>query len=608
MPASFFSPEPGADAELVTARIGRWARLQPSCPAVVSGRQSLSYGELYARANALAAELRASSVRRDVLVPLWLDRSPELVVGALAVWLAGGAYVGMDTSDPPARISGILADCASPVVLTSQALAGRLPPGAPRAIVVDQPAPDVAANAGGRSGPAGPMPSDLSYVTFTSGSTGNPKGALLEHEGVARLVAWYLDTFGIVPGDRMPQLARPSFDGWALEVWPCLAGGATLCVTEQRLPDSAQDLADWLQRERVTVGFFTTALAVQLLQARWPAGGAMRAMLLGGEKLHAPPAVHPPFKLYHVYGPTETTMLASCGEIAAGAPRDVAPPIGHTLPGLTARVLDEQLRPVPDGEPGELHLSGVAVARGYLNRPELTAERFRADPYAAATGARMYATGDLVRRLPDGQLAFLGRTDNQVKVRGFRIEPGEIEQALMAAAGVAQAAVVVRDDGGETRQLVGYWVAAGEAGPDASALRDHLSRQLPQYMIPHALIRLDALPLSAHGKINRRALAERELLAQADPADDPAPALGPTEQLLAELWGRVLGRAPASRYDSFFDLGGDSLLAMRLANDARRHGLRLGAEDLFETEVLCELATVLDGRAVAQAATQGQAR
>src|SRR5262245_32208791 len=179
------------------------------------------------------------------------------------------------------------------------------------------------------------MPGDLSYVTFTSGSTGNPKGALLEHEGVSRLVTWYIDTFGVAPGDRMPQLALPSFDGWALEVWPCLAGGATLCITEQRLPDSAQDLADWLQRERVTVGFFTTALAVQLLRARWPADGAMRAMLLGGEKLYAPPAVHPPFKLYHVYGPTETTMLATCGEIAADAPRDVAPPIGHTLPGLT---------------------------------------------------------------------------------------------------------------------------------------------------------------------------------------------------------------------------------------------------------------------------------
>jgi hypothetical protein len=223
----------------------------------------------------------------------------------------------------------------------------------------------------------------------------------------------------------------------------------------------------------------------------------------------------------------------------------------------------------------------------------------------------MYATGDLVRRLPDGQLVFLGRTDDQVKVRGFRIEPREIEKALTAADGVAQAAVVVHEPSPGTQQLVAYWVAgagAGAASPGARDLRDHLSRLLPHYMIPHALIRLDALPLNAHGKVERQALVDRELPADVGSASDSEPFAGPTEELLAELWGRVLGRVPTSRHDSFFELGGDSLLAMRLANKARRHGLRLGAEDLFETDVLWELADVLDGRTVDKSDARGQAR
>ena len=567
----------------VPERIAGWARSQPDRAAVVHGERSLTYAELHARAAALAVELRERGVGRDVLVPLWLPRSPELVVAALAVWLAGGAYVGMDVTEPHGRAADILADCAAPVVLTDATYAAGLPPGTDTLLV------DKAGSAGWEPTTG---PHDASYVTFTSGSTGRPKGAILPHEGVTRLVAWYVETFGVAPGDRMPQLARPSFDGWALETWPCLGGGATLCIMEQRLPDSPQDCVDWLHRQGITVAFFTTALAVQLLHARWPAGGTMRSLLLGGEKLPAPPPVFPPFRLHHVYGPTETTMLATCGDITRDAPAGEPPPIGRPLPGFTAHVLDERLHPVADGEPGELHLSGPAVGRGYLNRPELTAQRFRDDPFAGTPGVRMYATGDLVRRRPDGQLDFQGRTDDQVKLRGFRIEPGEIEQALLAVDGVVRAAVVVHETGGDrSRQLVGYWTGHG---PDAGTLRAHLTRRLPQYMVPHALVRLDALPLTPHGKTDRRALADRPLPVMENSVETPYS--GPTEELLARLWGQVLGRPPASRHDSFFDLGGDSLLAMRLASEARRHGLHFGAEDLFETDVLCELAEWLDGR------------
>ena len=385
----------------------------------------------------------------------------------------------------------------------------------------------------------------------------------------------------------MPQLAKPSFDGWALEVWPCLAAGGTLCLTGGKVPDSPQDLVDWLDRQRISVGFFTTALAMPMLASAWPADSAFRAMLLGGEKLHQPPAIQPTFRLCHVYGPTETTMLATFGDIGNDAPRDTAPPIGMPLPGLTAHVLDGERGPVSYGEPGELHIEGTGVGRGYLNRPELTADRF----YLSPRGQRVYATGDVVRRLPDGRLEFIGRIDGQIKLRGFRIEPGEIEAAMLRVTGVDQAAAVVNERPGEcdpqTRRLIGYWT-----GAEQSRVRDELADLLPPYMIPHALIRLAALPLTPHGKVDRAALAALPFPGAESAAAPPSYSTA-TERLLAEVWSEVLGRPAVRRDDSFFDLGGDSLLAMRAASAARRRGLRLAAADLFETDILSELAVAL---------------
>lgn len=599
-----FSPLDPGRAEPVLERILHWAREQPGQPAIVSDAETVSYGELVRRAARIARALRAAGVARDATVPLWLERSADLVACALGVLLAGGAYVGMDVHEPSARAAAILADCDAPAVLTDREHAATLPApsgGETVLLIEDLELGRADDDPGPLPEKSGSTPDDLFYVTFTSGSTGTPKGVMVEHGGVACLVDWYVHEFGVGPGDRMPQLARPSFDGWALEVWPCLAGGATLCLAARRLPDSAQDVVDWLTGHGVSVGFFTTALALQLLAARWPEPGAgtMRAMLLGGEKLHAPPAVRPPFRLFHVYGPTETTMLATCGEITDDLPPDASPPIGWTLPGLRGLVLDERLEPVPDGEPGELHLEGFQVARGYLGHPDLTAARFRTAPGAdpAIRGSRIYATGDVVRRLPGGGFVFVGRTDDQVKLRGFRIEPGEVEAAMLTADGVARAAVVVHEPPGETgpeaRRLVGYWVARNAAAaPDDDLLKKHLTDALPGYMVPHALVRLDELPLTPHGKTDRRALSARPLtLSRAEPAEQEYHT--PLERRLAELWCSVLGVPSVARDDSFFDLGGDSLLAMRVAAEARRQGLQFGAEDLFETDVLCELAAFL---------------
>lgn len=569
-------------------RIADWRERRPDQPAIDSGGRVITYDELHRSARRVAGKLRRAGVTRDVLVPLWLERSPELVVAALGALLAGGAYVGMDVQDPPGRVAQILADCAAPVVLTTRRLAGSLPAGHGTAVFVEDLVADESVEE--PDGPGG-APDDLCYVTFTSGSTGAPKGVLVEHRGVAELVAWHIEKFAVRPGDRMPTMARPSFDGWGLEVWPCLAGGATLCLADNRLPESPQDMVDWLRDERITVGFFTTVLATQLLDARWPRDGVFRAMLLGGEKLHAPPRIRPKFALYNVYGPTETTMLATCGEITADAPADTPPPIGSPLPGLRAHVLDENRRPVPDGESGELHLSGIQVARGYLNRPELTERKFLPD--TEHPRERMYATGDIVRRRPDGQLEFLGRNDSQIKLRGFRIEPGEIEAAMLELPGVTGAAVVVHEtpgqDGAPLRRLVGYWTGAGD-GSDSEHLGKLLAAAVPSYLLPHPLVRLDALPLTPHGKTDRPALAAR-------PLDQPTEQNGgfrnDVERVLAEVWAKVLGLAAVGRADSFFDLGGDSILAMRAAAEARRRGVRLVAEDFFETDILHELAQSL---------------
>lgn len=423
-------------AETLLDRIVGSAYDSPNQPAIGSGERNLSYGELLRSAERAAGNLRRAGVGRDVLVRLWVKASPDLIVAVLGVLVTGGAYVGMDVDDPADEAGVILADGAPPVVLTTRALADGLPAGSGDVMFVEE--------SGADGAPTDPekldmLSEDLYYVTFMSGSTGIPKGVLVEHRGLASLVSWYVPEFGIEPGDRMPQLPKPSFDGWALEVWPCLAGGGRLCLAAKRLPDSPQDLVDWFGQQHIAVGFFIAAFAVQLLDARWPnTGGVFRAMLLGGEKLHSPPKVHPPFPLYQVYGPTETTMLATCGEIPKDASRYMSPPIGWPLPGLRGHVLKEHRKHILDREAGEIHIEGIRMARCYLNRPELTAERFRRDPDPAAPPrTRMYETGDIVRWLPDGQLEFLGRADGQIKLRGSPIEPGEIETATLALPGVA---------------------------------------------------------------------------------------------------------------------------------------------------------------------------
>ncbi|MEU1751920.1 non-ribosomal peptide synthetase [Micromonospora matsumotoense] len=603
------SAVPRPDRSSVAERVRRWAERQPDQPAVITGDRRLSYAELLAAATRVSTTLREYGVDRGELVGLLLDRSPELVICALGVLLAGGGYVGLDRDEPTARLATMLADADCRVLVTEPgaALPGDGVPPATRVVTVETlltPTSDPGAPGVDTGTPPAASAEDVCYVTFTSGSTGRPKAVLVPHGGVANLVDWYRETFEVRTGDRMPQLARPSFDGWGLEVWPCLANGGTLYLVDRRRLDSPTEFGDWLVERGITVCFLTTVLARELFTYPWPAGRTrLRHLLLGGEKLHRYPPAGLPFRLHNVYGPTETTMLATCGEMDPADPHDIAPPIGRPLANVRAYVLDERERPVPAGAVGELYLGGEGVAHGYLGRPELTGQRFRPDPFTGPPG-RMYATGDLVRRLPGGDLAFVGRADDQVKVRGFRIEPGEIEVALRALPEVREAVVVVRPGSpGETTadRLIGYVVPADPARPPrADRLREELGRVLPPFMVPHLFGCLDAVPLTPHGKVARVELSRRPLPGPTPDTPGTAPAgssgLSPVEQLLAELWRETLEIDTVDRGDSFFDLGGDSLQAMRVAARARERGLHFGAEDLFEHEILHELADALEQR------------
>jgi amino acid adenylation domain-containing protein len=557
-----------------------WAERAPEQLAVVHGDVAWTYGDLLERVARLRNVLAANGVGPATRVALLLDRSPELVAATLAVSLSGAAYVGLDLNEPGPRLATMLDDADCRLILTRAADDSRLPEGYHAVLVVD----DVLEGPGSAGEFVIPAPGDPCYVTYTSGSTGVPKGVLVPHRGLTNLVNWYQETFEVVPGDRMPQLARPSFDGWSLEVWPCLANGATLCIPDEGIRRSAVELARWLCREEITTCFLTTALGVELFGQPWAElGTRLRSLLVGGEKLPAYPPPGLPFRVYNVYGPTETSMLATCGEMST--PRSGAPPIGTPLANVWARVLDERLSPVPAGAVGELYLGGEGVALGYLNRPELTALKFVDDP-----SGRQYATGDLVRVRPGGSIEFVGRVDNQVKLRGFRIELGEVETAVRSLPGVRDAVAVIHTPESGGGRLMAYVRPDPRRAPDGSELRARLSESLPDYMVPSEVTVLDAFPLTPHGKTDRGELARRTPSGGGD-GDAPATEL---ERVLAELWCEVLAIGSVSREDSFFDLGGDSLTAMRLSAKARALGIRLGAEHLFEYEVLHELAAELE--------------
>ncbi len=604
--------------------VARQAARTPEAVAVSGAGASLTYRELTAGAQRLGGRLRAAGVGPEARVALFLDRSPHLVEAILGVWEAGGAYVPLDPTHPPARLALVLGEARPAAVVTERSLAGRLPDTGAPVLFVDGGEEEDQVGRTGWAGAVAAEPENLAYVLFTSGSTGRPKGVEVPHRALANFLAAMLRAPGLrasgadnalqphletgrdglpgAPGDGAKRrgsngvllaVTTPAFDIAALELLlPLLAGGRVEMASREEAADPVL-LAAAIARTRPSALQATPATWRMLLDAGWPGDPGLLA-LCGGEALPADLAARllPRVRaLWNLYGPTETTVWSAARPVARGDERR-AGAIGSPVANTRLHVVDAHGRELPLGVSGELAIGGAGVARGYLGRPELTAERFRPDAFAAEPGARAYLTGDLVRRLPDGALDFLGRLDHQVKVRGFRIETGDVEAALAAHPEVGQAAVVVRAEGAGGGSLVAYLVlkesAAGAAERLPRELKSFLGERLPEFMVPSAFVVLPAFPLTPNGKLDRRALPAPGAVAAAGEHEPPAT---PAERALAAIWERLLERAPIGRRDSFFDLGGHSLLATRMLARVREEmGTALSLRELFAAPTLAELA------------------
>ncbi|MBC2879822.1 MULTISPECIES: non-ribosomal peptide synthetase [Streptomyces] len=595
--------------ELLQAQAAR----TPDAVALVFEGTPLTYAELNARANRLAHRLLADDIGPESTVAVLLERSAELVVALLAVLKAGAAYLPLDPGLPPERLAYMLADAGPAAVVTRRSAAGAVAGAEVPCLVLDDPgtAADLAARpdtdpADGTDRPVPLDPEHPAYVIYTSGSTGRPKGVVIPHRGIVNRLAWMQDRYGLTADDRVLQKTPASFDVSVWEFfWPLLEG-ATLVVARPEGHKDPAYLADLIRTERVTTVHFVPSMLRVFLQAPEAAGcgGVLRRVLCSGEALpdevRAACARVLDVPLHNLYGPTEASV-----DVTSWQCRDrdgdggASVPIGEPIWNTRLYVLDGLLCPVPVGVAGELYLAGANLARGYLRRPGLTAGRFVADPFGAP-GERMYRTGDLVRRRPDGALTFVGRVDDQVKIRGFRIEPGEIEAVLAALPGVAQAALVVREDTPGDKRLVAYVVPALDTAPDAGRLKALAGERLPEYMVPAAVVVLESLPLTPNGKLDRRGLPAPDFTADATGREPRTP----RERVLCALFADVLGLERVGADDGFFELGGDSILSIQLVSKARAAGLGITAGDVFRARTaaaLAEAATELDTAAGAPA-------
>ncbi|MFI6317536.1 amino acid adenylation domain-containing protein [Nonomuraea sp. NPDC050556] len=547
----------------------------PDRVAVVCGDRQLTYAQLDTEANRLAHHLAERGVGPDVIVALCLDRDPDLLVAALAVLKAGGAFLPLDPAQPASRLADIVADSGAQLVVAGERHLPRLP-GTVTTVVC----PDVAAYP---STPPGHRahPANLAYVVYTSGSTGRPKGVLVPHAGVGNLADDSRTTLGLRPGARMLQHLPFAFDGGIWQALMPLLTGATVCMS---LPEEYEDpalLAERIRRDAVTVLMLPPALLATLDPASLPALelACAAADVCSVDTARQWRAVHP---FANLYGPTETTMCATAHLVETGEDRVV--PIGRPVRGVRHYVLDRTLNLVPPGVTGELYLSGAGLARGYRGSPSGTAVRFVADPWGEP-GDRMYRTGDLVRCRADGVLEFLGRGDDQVKVRGYRVETGEVAAALATHPDLAEVVVTAAAGAG---RLVAHVVPTAGRTPTATELRGHLETLVPAYMIPSAFEVLDAIPLTAHGKVDLRALPEPQ--GGRNVATAYAAPSTPEEKTLVAVWAQVLGVREVGVDDDFFDLGGDSLTSVRLVAGARAAGLALTPKDVFTRPTVRALA------------------
>ncbi|HEY0739356.1 MAG TPA: amino acid adenylation domain-containing protein, partial [Herpetosiphonaceae bacterium] len=616
----------------------------PEAAALVWADRTLSYAELDERSNRLAHHLHSLGLGPDVPVGVFLSRSPEFVIAALGVLKAGGAYLPIDPATPVERIQFMLADAQAPILLTQQTLPPIPASPALHVVYLDADWPIIVAHPPIQP-PRRVTADNLAYVIYTSGSTGVPKGVEVSHRSAVNLIIWHQQTYELAPSDRASLLAGLAFDAAVWELWPYLAAGASVHVPTEATRGSPPDLIAWLAAQAITLCFMPTPLAEAVIAEPDAARLPVRALLTGGDLLHPCDWSRLPYPIVNHYGPTENTVVATCG-VATGDSAAL-PTIGRPIANTQVYLLDAQMQPVPIGVSGELYIGGAQLARGYRSRPALTATQFIPDPFSEIPGARLYRTGDRARYRADGQIEFLGRTDDQVKLRGYRVELGEIETSLRQHLDVRDAVVLLREDRPGDRRLVAYVVGeqrnkagalwakeqtenqeprtknlepgtesspspagrplgleregepatAGQGGRGdeglLSSLRAFLRERLPEYMLPSAFVQLDALPLTANGKIDRRVLPAPETGRD----ESAAPLVAPRssiEQAIAAVWQEVLDVERVGVHDNFFDLGGHSLLLAQV-HTRLRELLRadLALVDLFRYPTISALAAYL---------------
>lgn len=580
-----------SEGQLLADVLSNIVDCEKSQPAVVEGDRAIRYGELNSRANRVAHYLREQGAGAEWKIGIAMGRSIEFVVAALGVLKSGAAYVPLDPGYPEAKRKSIAEDAGLRVILTSgntEALTATA-----KSVALDD--AEIGEQPDTEPALAAADPQQLAYVIYTSGSTGASKGVEVTRANLRHLVEWHNARFGVTAEDRATLIANVGFDAAVWEMWPYLAAGATLHIPSPELIRDPEALQEWVASHGITVMFAPTLLAEVLIALDWTPDASLRTLLTGGDALRSWPRADLPFRLVNNYGPAECTVVSTSGEVPAGDAGQKPPSIGKAIAGARVFLLDDSLNEVPTGSSGEICIAGNGVARGYLNQPELTAQRFVTLP----DGTRVYRSGDLGRLNGDGSIQFLGRMDEQVKVRGYRIECGEIEAALTSLDEVRTCAVVLREQRGGHKGLTAFVVPQPGAELSRDALREGLRSLLAEYMIPEQFVRIDALPISENGKIDRRKLPEVTDATIIRSHEAPAT---PVEMELMEILTKLLKIDQIERRDDFFLMGGHSFAAAQLIARIRNHfGVELSLRAVFENPTPAGMAQQIEQRRAAKA-------
>ncbi|HEY6230875.1 MAG TPA: amino acid adenylation domain-containing protein [Pyrinomonadaceae bacterium] len=574
----------------------RQVERSPEAVALVAGQTQFTYRELNMRANQLARFLKRFGASPDSLVGLCVERSPEMVIGILGILKAGASYVPMDPSYPSERLSFMLQDANVFVLLTQSHLLDSLPQHKGPRLSLDSDW-DIIAKEKTSNPRSRVAPGNLAYVIYTSGSTGQPKGVMIPHRGLVNYLSWCTEAYEVAKGCGAPVHSSISFDLTITSLFSPLMVGRTVFLVEEGIENLVEAL---LARDNYSLVKITPA-HLRALAELMPAdevAGRVRALIIGGEALHMESlsfwrAHAPATRLINEYGPTETVVGCSIYEVAARDATFGPVPIGRPVANTQLYVLDEKLQPVEDGASGELYVGGDGVGFGYLRRRELTDERFVADPFSGRAGGRLYRTGDLARFNSRGVLEYLGRLDNQVKIKGFRIEPDEVETILSQFGGVRDCAVVAREDATSEKRLVAYVVCDQSAVPDLEELRKLMKLKVPDYMVPSVFVRLESLPLTRNGKVDRQALPAPERKANGCQHQNCTSKYSTAQQKLMKIWADVLKLDHVGVHDNFFDLGGDSILGTLILARAAQAGIKLSPRQLFQHQTIAELSEAI---------------